>query len=293
MGRGPAGRSPVVLSPTPGPEGATADREHHVGGGRVLPVNLLPRRRPTTVDRPRPARAMAIGAHPDDIEFGCGATLAKWAAQGTILCHVVLTDGARGSWDPDQPPAALAACRQEEQRAAADVVAGRRSIVVFLGQPDGELREDPDTTAALVRCIREFQPDVVLGHDPWRRYRLHPDHRHAGFLLTDSIVAARDPLSHRGTGPGPHRPDALMLWEADEPNHVENVAGWTDRKLWALLQHQSQYPSTMGIDPATTLTGTDDPRCATFVSSVRATLAEHGALAGLDLGEAFHVIDDV
>jgi LmbE family N-acetylglucosaminyl deacetylase len=55
---------------------------------------------PVTLDLPIPERALAIGAHPDDIEFGCGATLAKWAAAGTLIRHLVLTDGSRGTWDP-------------------------------------------------------------------------------------------------------------------------------------------------------------------------------------------------
>jgi len=263
------------------------------GGGRVLPVNKLPRHGPVTVNWRRPRRAMAVGAHPDDIEFGCGATLAKWAAKGTDLCHVVLTDGARGSWDPDQAPEALAARRQGEQRAAACVLAGRPSQVRFLERPDGELAEDASTRAELVRCIREFRPDVLLGHDPWRRYRLHPDHRHAGFLLTDSVVAARDPLSHPGTGGRPHRPDALLLWEAEEPDHVEDASGWIDHKVRALLEHRSQYPTTMGMAPGVRPTGPRDPRCAAFVTAVHATLAEHGALAGLAMGEAFRLVDDV
>ena len=72
--------------------------------------------------------------------------------------------------------------------------------------------------------IRELRPDVVLGHDPWKRYRLHPDHRNAGLLVCDAIVAARDPHFLPEHGLAPHRPSALLLWEADEPNHVEDVS---------------------------------------------------------------------
>ena len=68
--------------------------------------------------------ALAIGAHPDDVEFGCGATLAKWAAAGCVVHHLVCTDGSKGTWDPDADVAALAARRQVEQREAARRLAG-------------------------------------------------------------------------------------------------------------------------------------------------------------------------
>ncbi|HET7722988.1 MAG TPA: PIG-L family deacetylase, partial [Acidimicrobiales bacterium] len=89
-------------------------------------------------DLPAPARALAIGAHPDDVEFGCGGTLAKWAAAGCAISHLICTDGSKGSWDPDDDPATLVASRQVEQRAAS-VALGGTGDVVFLGWRDGEL----------------------------------------------------------------------------------------------------------------------------------------------------------
>ena len=66
---------------------------------------------PPSVDLAVPGRVLAVGAHPDDIEFGCGATLAKWSAAGCAVHLLVLTDGSKGTWDPDADPAALAATR--------------------------------------------------------------------------------------------------------------------------------------------------------------------------------------
>ena len=76
--------------------------------------------------------------------------------------------------------------------------------------------------------IRLLQPEVVLGHDPWKRYRLHPDHRHAGLLACEGIVAARDPHFFPEQGLAHHRPCALLLWEADEPDHAEDVTAFVD-----------------------------------------------------------------
>ena len=237
-----------------------------------------------STDLPVPARALAIGAHPDDVEFGCGATLAKWAAAGCEVHHLVCTDGSKGSWDPSEDVAALVALRQEEQRAASRALGGE-GRVVFLGRTDGELESGLGQRSEVAAWIRRIRPDVVLGHDPWRRYRLHPDHRNAGFLATDGIVAARDPHFFPEHGIEPHRPSALLLWEADEVDHVEDASGSFDAKLAALLEHRSQFRSTMHID---------DPDATAEVAAFRDRmmdrLREHGAPAGLALGEAYKLI---
>lgn len=238
-------------------------------------------------DLPIPARALAVAAHPDDAEFGCGATLAKWAAASCDVHHLVCTDGSKGSWDPAQGTAQLVAARQDEQRAAARAL-GATGDVVFLGWTDGELEAGLHQRWQVAYWIRRLRPDVVLGHDPWRRYRIHPDHRNAGFLLTDGIVAARDPHFFPELGPGPHRPDALLLWEAEDPDHVEDVKGYAERKVAALMEHRSQLRSTMHIDDPE-----DADQVATFESKVLEGLRHDGAWAGVGLGEAFKLIDDL
>jgi LmbE family N-acetylglucosaminyl deacetylase len=238
-------------------------------------------------DLPPPDRALAVGAHPDDVEFGCGATLAKWAAAGCDIRHLVCTDGSKGSWDPDEDTAELVARRQLEQRAASRALGGRGQVV-FLGWPDGELEAGLRQRWELAYWIRALRPDVVLGHDPWKRYRLHPDHRHAGFLVTDGIVAARDPHFFPEQGAPPHRPRALLLWEADEPDHVEDADGFVEAKLDALLEHRSQFRSTMHVDDADTPGALD-----VFRARVVARLREHGAIAGLAVGEAFKLVENL
>ncbi len=239
-----------------------------------------------SIDLPVPSVALAVAAHPDDVEFGCGATLAKWAAAGCSIHHLVLTDGSKGTWDAAQDQKELVATRHDEQRAAAVALGG--GDVTFLDLPDGELASGLVERRQVCAVIRRVRPEVVLGHDPWRRYRLHPDHRNAGFLVTDGVVAARDPMFFADLGIAPHRPRAILLWEADEPNHVENVSGFIDAKMEGLLAHQSQYRSTMAIDSAQ-----HADQLAAFRSTVTARMTEHGQLAGIDAGEAFHLIDEV
>jgi LmbE family N-acetylglucosaminyl deacetylase len=240
----------------------------------------------TSRDLPIPASALAIGAHPDDVEFGCGATLAKWAAHGCIVPHLVLTDGSKGTWNPDADVVALAAQRQVEQREAARRLAGEHAgQVVFLEQVDGELDSTLELRGRVARVIRELRPQVVLGHDPWKRYRLHPDHRHAGLLACDGIVAARDPHFFKEHGLPSHRPDVLLLWEADEPDHVEDVTGFVDTKLAALEAHESQFESTMkAVDPE---------QMAAFADRIRTRLAGLGQRHGVGAAEVFKRIADL
>jgi LmbE family N-acetylglucosaminyl deacetylase len=244
----------------------------------------------TTIDLPTPACALAIAAHSDDVEFGCGATLAKWAAAGCVINHLVCTDGSKGSWDPDADVAELVTLRQEEQREAARRL-GSTGEVRFLGAIDGELSAGLAERSDVARTIRELRPDVVLGHDPWKRYRLHPDHRHAGMLAVEGIVAARDPHFFRDHALSHHRPSALLLWEADEPDHVETASeDHLAAKLAALEAHRSQLRSTMHVDESSP---DHDAQLAAFRQRVRDRLAEHGALAGVPLGERFKAIRDL
>ena len=238
---------------------------------------------------PTPGTALAIGAHPDDVEFGCGATLAKWSAAGTTVHHLVCTDGSKGSWEPGQDLAQLVVTRRDEQRAAARAL-GATGECVFLDWPDGELDSGLRQRWEVAYWIRRLQPDVVLGHDPWKRYRLHPDHRHAGHLAVEGIVAARDPHFFPEQALPHHRPSALLLFEADEPDHVEDVGGFVDAKLTALYAHESQLRSTMHIDDGATAEDAARQR-QEFEARLRGRLAEMGALADVAEGEAFKLLD--
>ena len=254
-------------------------------GPSVLPVNGLPDHGPVSVDLPVPERALAVGAHPDDIEFGCGATLAKWAAAGCQIHHLVLTDGSKGTWDPEADRASLVAVRQQEQREAARLLGGED--VQFLGWPDGELRNTVREQWEVCRCLREVRPDVVLGHDPWRRYRLHPDHRNAGFLLTDSLVAARDPLFFPEQNLAPHRPGRSCCGRPTCPT--------TSKRPEATRRARStcSWPTGASTGPRWASTRPIPTDAAILSSAVVGSLRAHGTIAGVELGEAFHLVADI
>jgi LmbE family N-acetylglucosaminyl deacetylase len=217
-------------------------------------------------------RALALGAHPDDVELQAGGTLAAWARTGVHVAVACFTAGEKGSADPAADPAALGARRRGEAAAAAAVLGA--AAPRFLGAVDGELEVTMPLRLAVARLVREVRPDVVLGHDPWRRGLLHPDHRAAGLLTVDGVVAARDPLYAPAAGLPAHRPHTLLLFATDAPDEVVDVAATIDAKLAALRAHASQVGDPGDLE-----------------RRVRIWNAAIGSDVGLAYAEAFHTLD--
>ena len=238
------------------------------------------------IDLPPPASALAVAAHPDDVEFECGATLAKWSEAGATVHVLICTDGSKGTWDVNADTNALIVRRQTEQQEAARRL-GATGEVRFLGAEDGELDHTVERRSHLSRIIRELQPEVVLGHDPWQRWRIHPDHRAAGWLTVDSVVAARDPHYHREHGVAHHRPATLLLFECEEPDHLEAVEqSHLEAKVSALLAHESQFETTMEIDA-----DDDGTQAQEFRQRILREARDHGRRGGVRYAEAFRLID--
>lgn len=183
---------------------------------------------------------MVIGAHPDDPEFGCAATVAKWARQGRAIEYVLLTSGDKGSHDPGVRPGQIAAQREEEQRRAAKELGV--CSVTFLHYPDGMLENTMDLRRHLCAIIRARRPDILLAIDPWRRYQLHPDHRAAGQAALDAVYAAREwyIFPEQLGRDEPWRVKELYLYWTDAPDYWEDVTDSIETRIAALLQHSSQ-----------------------------------------------------
>lgn len=196
---------------------------------------------------PQPDRAMVITAHPDDTEFGAAGIVALWAAQGTEVTYVIVTDGSKGSSDPDMTPDKLTNLRKNEQTTAATVLGVKN--VVFLGLPDGEVRNDYQLREKLVREIRKFKPEVLITHDPTTRifrnsYLNHTDHRVVGDTVLDAVFPlARDRLNfseHEADGLEPHSVTDIFLMFTSEPNYWVDISTTIDKKIEALQKHESQ-----------------------------------------------------
>lgn len=230
-----------------------------------------------------PKRALTIGAHPDDAEFGSGGTLARWAQEGCEVSMLVVTDGSKGSWDPNITPDQLARSRVEEQEKAAAVL-GAKGELVHLGHVDGELEYSMELRRQLCMWIRRLRPEVVLAHDPWRRYMLHPDHRATGWGAIDGVVAARDHLFFPELGLEKHRPEAILLWGADEPDYWEDISSTFDQKIEALLCHSSQAETSMHK------ADTDEDGRTQFLNRMRDWARAQGEAAGLERAESFKLL---
>jgi LmbE family N-acetylglucosaminyl deacetylase len=192
---------------------------------------------------------LVVGAHPDDTEFGAGGTIAAFRQRDQEVHYVVCTDGSKGSKDRSIRPEDLVATREREQKAAAGVL-GVKSVT-FLRQVDGELQPTVECRTALARTIRQVRPHVMITHDPWRPYQLHPDHRAAGILSTDAFVAARDhlyaPELFYEEGLEPYDVPQIWFYAPAEVDFFVDIGEVLERKIEAIRCHASQLRDPAGI----------------------------------------------
>ncbi len=199
----------------------------------------------TTVEAPQDldirGPVLVIVAHADDAEARTGGLVAALTRQECEVVYAVCTDGSKGSVDNHTDSRRLASQRKDEQLAAADRLGVQQ--VHFLDYPDGELVNDLDVRRRLVRLMREQKPTVVVTHDPWAFFQLHPDHRAAGFAACDAAMASAGPLyfpQMAAEGLSSHRVGQLWLMATIEPNVFVNTTATIEHKLDALACHQSQ-----------------------------------------------------
>jgi len=192
----------------------------------------------------QPADILVITPHPDDAEFGAAGSVAKMVRQGKTAVYVVVTNGDKGTDDPDLDPAELVRVREKEQRDAARIVGVRE--VVFLGYPDQGIDDTPDLRKDIVRQIRLFRPQLVITSDPYRRYIWHRDHRITGRVVLDAVFPyARDRHAYPELieeGLAPHKVPEVWLWAADDPdiNFRSDITDTFELKVRALRCHKSQ-----------------------------------------------------
>ena len=218
-------------------------------------------------------RAMVIYAHPDDAEFLCAGTVARFVKSGYRVQYVLATSGDKGSDDPAAASAQLAETREQEQLDAARELGVEE--VTFLRHLDGEVEVTLQFRSELARVIRQGKPDVVLTFDPWQRYQIHPDHRAVGQTALDAVAAARDHMYYPEQltdGLHEHRVHNVYLFATDQPNFYVDITSTIDRKIAALLRHTSQI------------------RSEGLAERIRQRAKTIGAEAGYEFAEAFHYL---
>ena len=195
-----------------------------------------------------PQRILIVLAHPDDPEFFCGASVARWTKAGHHVEYCLLTCGDKGTKDRSIATRELCSLRQEEQRAAAAVLGVNN--IHFLNYEDGYLVPSLDLRRDITRVIRKSRPDILVTCDPRTLFagnnRLnHPDHRAAGQATLDAVFpAARDHLNFielwRDESLEPHIVREVWVCGTLEPNFTLDVTGTWETKIRALFEHKSQ-----------------------------------------------------
>jgi LmbE family N-acetylglucosaminyl deacetylase len=192
-------------------------------------------------------KILVILAHPDDPEFFCGGTLARWARAGNEIQYLLLTNGNKGG-GLDMDPEQLSKLRRVEQQKAAAII-GVRSVN-FMDLEDGFLVPTLELRREIVRILRREKPDILVTCDPTLLFselgRLnHPDHRAAGQVVLDAVFPAAGngnffPELLREEGFQPHTPREIWVSLAASPNVILDVTSTWEVKLQALKEHASQ-----------------------------------------------------
>lgn len=214
---------------------------------------------------------LAIGSHPDDVELGCGGTLALLSGQGLQVGILHLTRGEAGT-------RGTVAERQSEAEAAAQILGA--TALEFLDCGDGRLRHGEAEEEQLIALLRRWRPELVLGPAPSDR---HPDHGRAHRLVADSCFYAG--LARRADGE-PHRPGAMFAYmqhDPFEPSFVVDVSTTWEKKLEALAAYESQLFQAGGDrgEPPTKVASLE------FRQAVEGRAQHYGLLVGASHGEAF------
>lgn len=191
-------------------------------------------------------RFLFIGPHPDDIEIGAGASAAKLCAQGKEVSFLVCLDGRFGlDYAPaGTTPDELAALRQKESRAAAEVLGVQN--LRFLGLSDGGLYEKEALKRGIARVIGELQPEVLVAPDPCVSSECHADHLNVGEAVRELAFFApfAEIMAAYGAKSAPVQALAYMM--TARPNRYIGTAGYLERQLRAIRCHASQFPEGSG-----------------------------------------------
>lgn len=221
------------------------------------------------------SRVMIVVAHPDDAEFSSAGTLARFADEGFHVVLVLCTSGDKGTDRRDITSEELAKIREAEQLESAKRLGIAETE--FLRGGDGELTPDLELRGKIVRMIRKHRPDIVITHDPFRPYALHPDHRAVGTATVDAVYpTARDPLyfpEHLTEGFEPHKAAELWLYGSETPDTFIDISSTIHKKVHALKAHESQVGTAETLD-----------------ERIRQRAADRGEERGIPFAESFKAL---
>ena len=199
-------------------------------------------------------KILVVVAHPDDVDFGAGGTIATWVAEGNEVVYCLVTDGQAGGSDNTVTREQVAALRRQEQTAAANMLGVTE--LHWLGFADGAVVADLNLRREISAVIRKVKPDLVLTQSAERNYSRiyasHPDHLATGEATMCAIYpdarnefAFPELLSERGLEP--HAVPETWIMAGPNPKHFVDTTDVLDKKIAALLCHHSQHSDPAGL----------------------------------------------
>ena len=218
---------------------------------------------------------LAIGAHPDDVELGCGGTLAKLISEGKTVAVVDLTQGELGTRGTN-------ITRAEEAANASEILGF--SDRVNLKMKDGFLQNSEEYQMQIVRVIRKYQPEIVFANSIDDR---HPDHAKASKLISDAcflsgLVKIETTLDNENQKAW--RPKQIfnyIQWKNVTPHFVVDVSDFMSKKIEACLAYKTQFYDPTSKEPMTPISSKD------FLESLTYRAQDLGRLSGVDFAEGF------
>lgn len=218
---------------------------------------------------------LAIGAHPDDVELGCGGTLAKLISEGKKVAIVDLTQGELGTRGTNFT-------RAEEAAEASKIL--RISARENLRMKDGFIQNSEEYQMKIVTMIRKYQPEIVLSNAIDDR---HPDHAKASKLVSDAcflsgLVKIETVLE--GNNQQPWRPKHIfnyIQWKNITPDFVIDITDFMQKKIDACLAYKTQFYDPNSTEPITPIATKD------FLESLTYRAQDLGRLSGVDFAEGF------
>ena len=218
---------------------------------------------------------LAIGAHPDDVELGCGGTLAKLISEGKKVAIVDLTQGELGTRGTN-------VTRAQEAASASEIlgISARENLKM----KDGFILNSEEYQMQIVKMIRKYQPEIVLANAVDDR---HPDHAKAAKLVSDAcflsgLVKIETELD--GENQKQWRPKQVfhyIQWKHITPDFVIDISDFMEKKIEACLAYKTQFYDPDSKEPMTPIATKD------FLESLTYRAQDLGRLSGVEFAEGF------
>ena len=218
---------------------------------------------------------LAIGAHPDDVELGCGGTIIKMVSEGKKCAVIDLTRGELGTRGTDQT-------RKQEAADAAKILG--LSARENLEMKDGFIENSEDYQMRIVKMIRKYRPEIVLANAVDDR---HPDHAKAAKLTSDACFLSglkKIETTLNGEAQEVWRPKQIfhyIQWKNVVPEFVIDISDFLDKKLEACMAYKTQFYDPNSKEPVTPIATKD------FFESLTYRAQDLGRLSGVTYAEGF------